>query len=383
MTFTRFRIARALLCLMVAALIRPALGQQRDLPENVVRGASPGPAELDQLDRYVNEYVPLISSQDPREITRGRTALLRPLEDRQIGVRFRDEYSSRLVPKFEALLAGPNEINGINALVVAGALATKPATDLIEKYSTDTRVAVRYAAEAALGKTFQAISETSPAIVGMDAVQLVRRLAARLETEDNAWVFDAAVRSLIKAGQITRNGYEAASAEALSGLAAGAGGKLRKLAGGKDDDAFAAAVIRAAGTLRDAAGNNARPFSTEQAKAAAALGGELWAWVFRGVSGSPNPPIPVDASTAEVERIKERRRLSAEAVSAAQGVIAIALGRLQPGIANPFQDDLSNLVSEATAEADARFLQRTREVFGPAGVMGRPPLSFQAGRFLR
>jgi hypothetical protein len=380
MTLTRSRIARALLCALLGALAAPAVAQQRDLPAEVVRG-QPQP---EQLQAYVDENVALLSSQDPREVSRGRTMLLRPLDDRQASVRFRDAYSATLLPKLEPLVAGSSEMNGINALVVAGALATKPATLLIEQYSQDPRVAVRYAASAALGRTFRAISDSAPAIVGSEAAALVQRLAGRLATEESADVFDAEVRSLIRAADITRDGYQAASAAALSGMARGVSDKLSKLTGLADDDTFVGAANRAAGTLRDAAGNNARPMTPEQLKLAAELGGRIWGWVFKGISGGHIPLIDPNASPADAEKARQRREFASKTLSAAQGVIAIALGRLQPGQPDPFQgNDTPELVKQATRDSDSRVLQKSREYLGPAGVMSRPPLSFEAGTFIR
>lgn len=380
MTLTRTRIARAFVCALLAGLAAPTLAQQRDLPAEVVRGQ---PQE-GQLGEYVNEGVRLLSAQDPKEVRSGRTMLLRPLEDRQASVRFRDEYSSLLAPKLEALVASASEVNGINALVVAGALATRPATELIENYSQDPRVAVRYAAAAALGRTFRAISEASPAIVGNDAAALVQRLAGRLATEESADVFDAQVRSLIRASEITREGYQAASAQALSGMARGISDKLAKLSGAEGDDGFVGAANRAAGTLRDAAGNTARPMTPEQLKLAAELGGRIWGWVFTGISGGQIPLFGPDANPADADKARERREFASKTLAAAQGVIAIALGRLQPGQPDPFQgNDAPELVRAATRDSDTRVIQKSREYFGPAGVMSRPPFSFPVGTFFR
>jgi hypothetical protein len=380
MTLTRSCIARALLCALLGAFAAPAVAQQRDLPAEVVRGQP----QAEQLKAYVDENVALLSSQDPKEVSRGRTMLLRPLDDRQASVAFRDLYSSLVVPRLTPLVAGPSEINAIDALFVAGGLATAPATQLIENSAQDPRGPVRFAAAAALGRTFRAISQSSPAIVPGDATALVQRLSGRLAGEENAHVFDRVVRSLIEAGNISRDGYQAASAAALSGMARGVSDKLSKLTGLAEDDAFVGAANRAAGTLRDAAGNNARPMTPEQLKLAAELGGRIWGWVFKGISGGHIPLIDPNASMADAEKARQRREFASKTLSAAQGVIAIALGRLQPGQPDPFQgNDTPELVKQATRDSDSRVLQKTREYLGPAGVMSRPPLSFEAGTFIR
>lgn len=379
MTLRLYRTA-VLAALVVLAMLAPARGQQRELPPQIVAAGTLGGPEQAQIDDFVRENVALLASEDPAQVKRGRQALLAPLEDRQATVVFRTHYSQQLVPELSRLAGGPTELHAINALVVAGPLATKPAADLAVKYLADPRVAVRYAAAAALRDTFEALEQASPAIVPIDATNLVDRLSSGLTTEADARVFDVQVRALGAAAAMQRGNFESVATQALRGLAERGAERLQKLSTKPDGDEFVTSLVRAGGILRDAVGAANNRVDADLAKRIAGFGGHLWGWVYRGISNGDNPPAKQGTDPA----IAARRSLASTAVLTAHNAMYFGAQRIQPNTQDSVQGaELAKSVAEASAAGDGRFLQGSRQIFGAGGFMTSSPLSFPPNQFIK
>jgi hypothetical protein len=375
-------VLAALTAVIAPCLVAGALGQQVSLTEDIISASALTQPQRDRLHAFVAETIPMLASDNPSEVKRGRSGLLAPLDNKRISVSFRLAYSEELTPILSGMARGRSELGAINALVVAGPLATVQATTMIEQFVKDNRAAVRYAAMSGLRRTFEALESTSPAIGAPDAASLVDRIAIRLLEEDNPQVFDACVRTLIQAGALRRQSFEGVSAKALSALATKGGERLRKLSTRPDGEELLAALVRAGGALRDAASNPQTPVSSDLARDMVAFGGDMWGWMYRGITGGDNAGVQPGDADAAAQAKRDRRLLASQAVSIGQAVMYFAADRLTAG--EPFKpSDAPKWVAEATLSADAQFLRRAKELLGGAGPMTRPPLNFAVDRFVK
>jgi hypothetical protein len=254
-------------------LSTPALGQIDSLPETDKTSYSQ--AEEQEISAYVTPRVDLIGNGDVDARERARRELLTPLARPGVSVAFRRTFREAAIGALTNHASSTDDAVAINALLVLGSIADDPSRQVVQGYTDDDRVAVRYAAIAAMTQTFRAIDRASPAIDPGRVGEMVRHLTDRLTAEPDASVADAITRSLLVASAIRRDGFGAASSRATTGLAAGVGGRLRAAEESDRQVALMTAVRLAeafAGRLA-AAGT----VSPEVAKAGAAYAGEVLA----------------------------------------------------------------------------------------------------------
>ena len=161
---TRSRIlALAVLLAGMALVPTQQAVAQTDLPPATIRATDLSPDQIGQIQEYVRQQFERLQAENPDAKTTMRAVrdrLLAPLRDREISFRFRQEYSNLIVPQIQAW-PQDNELYVVNMLRIAGELATQESTALVEGKLADQSAPVRYAAVAALGRTFDAI-QTEP-----------------------------------------------------------------------------------------------------------------------------------------------------------------------------------------------------------------------------
>lgn len=367
------RIVGALLSLL---LLLPGVAQAqvpRDLPAAITQ--SPGSLSPDQ-ERQVREFVAIhmadLASDDPIAIRRARQAIQRQVaidSVRQPTPSFRFALSTAIVADLERLLASDRPVHRINALHLAGEIATERTTQLPLSTLGDADPSVRYASAYALGLTFQAIQRSAPAV--RNVPQLIDAIARRLAEEEDPFVLDRLIltmRTVAVAGSDGLLGEHRVSA--IDAISTRIGQRLRSLPPGEDSIERLRVLLRAVEVVQSAFTRG--PF-TERAGAdrdpsvvlAAGMGGDAMVYVARRLGAGVSSPAERDllsriAATGEATIFFAQGAHSTTRTTPAPRSVAEAVAK---GNDRKYRDDLASVY---TSEQ---------------GLLVRPPFSLEAGRF--
>ncbi len=372
------RLPAALLAVLLIP-VAPASAQSSEFVSSDIAGSLViNQAQRQAIQDAVGTNLPRLASEDPTQIKRGRNNLLRPLGGTGVSVGFRLEYSNQLAAGLAVHARAGKDITAVNALIIAGELATEQSANLLDQFRADQRVSVRYAALSAFKRTFEAMTTNNPAMGAEQAQSFVGKIADQIGNEQHPDVLDAAARALIAAGSVNRPGWEAFRSASFAALARSLGDRARKLDVAADSNAIAPTLVRACEAMRDYLPQLQTNDPT--LRVAAEFGGHLLAAVGRRVDAGDYPVIAIgdDDSTAAAKR--SARHTPSLMVAVAQTTILFSLDRMAPDN----RRDATPLVDEfrkATAEGDQAFLRTLDGVIGPSGYMTRPPISLAAGTF--
>lgn len=367
-------------CVVLAALMGPSpwAAAQGQLPAEVVTASDPTGEQLKQLDGFVDELLPKLEAGDA-EAVRARNRLLEPLRAAgRPSVRFRQEYSNRLLksPKAKTLAqlatSNPDQV-AYSAIRIAGELATPEAADIVVKALKDKRTSVRIVAAAAIGRTFDAIRDSSPAMGAADALRLTAPLGQVITGDAEPEVVRVSIKSLASGMGVTRQGYESLRPAAYGELSGAVGTRAKALQGSMAP--FMPSLLAAAQVTREALQslNDPRLRLDENGnKAAGNLSGHLLTLVMNRL-GDLKPPVEGD------QEFKAKRELRAQALDLVAGAEVCAsqamgaLGRpLDPkGLAEEFK--------KGTPEGDRAFFQKCVEVISALKQAGLGPFMDAGG----
>ena len=219
------RLFPVLLTLAACVFSTPAFGQLESLP--ATDKTSYSQPEKQQINEYLGPRLDQIGNGETAARERARRELLVPLRRPGVSVAFRRAFRESSLPTLTELASSTDDAVAINALLVLGEIADDSSRSVVQQYTDDERVAVRYAAIAAMTATFRSIDVASPAIDPGRVGEMVRHLAERLREEPDASVADAIARSLLVAANTRREGFVGSAARATSALGAGVGERLR------------------------------------------------------------------------------------------------------------------------------------------------------------
>jgi hypothetical protein len=286
---------RVLLSLFVALgswVLTPGALAQQELPQEIVESPTTlSPDQQGKVDQYIADNLKTMSAAEPSAMKRGRDALLQPFSGRtrKASVAFRQYFGGKIAPELDRLAKGSDDKLAINALRVAGEIATPETASVLESALKDKRIAVQYAGACGTGRTFDAMIQFSPAIAQERALGIIGALGAVVGQEQNPDVLDASIRALSSATRIDRKGFEPVREAALTTLADQTSGRLKAMNVGAEADSVAPAILRALTTVRIAVAGNL-PFSQAAYKKAAELGGHGVAYVARNVKALQDGP---------------------------------------------------------------------------------------------
>lgn len=349
----------------------------------LVSSAAPARAQPDWPS-----LVAQLGSDDPEQVKAARTALVTRLTDIALSVADRTADAAQILPGLREHVAagGARAIQGI---IVAGDVATDGSADVLESVLDDPAGDVRYAAVFALGRTFERLGTSPPAINNARAQRMISRLGEGLSKETQAEVVDAYVRSLIRASRVAQAGVGDLRQPALRTLARAMSARITTLKRTPDDDPFMIAMVRAAEEVRDAIVGDAlqRQLAPDVVCEAAALAGDMFAYLYQrlrsGERGGWAAITPQDDEAARSAKTAVRRTAFTIAQLAEATVIYIR-DRLQVGEIKQF--GLGSMIQDADAAADRRFLDVNTgvlQVIGATGLLSKFPCQFAPERFLR
>lgn len=355
---------------------------QPPLPDRVVSQGPNGPGDEQVIREFVSFNVARLEGSEPAEWSRAKSRLISPFERTQVSVSFRTTYSDILTPELRRLRQSENAGVARMALYIAGELATEDGIALVEASLRDEDPANRYAAAFGLSRTLRALSQSSPAIQNVRAIQVMDTIAGELATERDPLIVDMHVRALLEGARIARDGL---GSEAIIRAAKAIGGRLRSLKPGEwnrsEIGSFLWGMIEIQNLLlRDFN----KVFSGEAVKEAAGLAGDAVAAAAWLTQRGELPRVAAgDPNEIQAARRAERSRWI-DMMAACDRLLDIAQSRLAPG--NPVRTfGLSQAISSATPESDRNFFTNvTPQVIArPNGLLVRDPFAFSAERFQR
>lgn len=362
----------------------PGAFAQTTLPANVVTAAGTLTGEQREMVKaHVARFAADLKSDKAETVQKARAEILIPLQEANVGVSFRNAYASELKPIIDPLVRSDSDVIAVNALRIAGKLAHRDAASALDTGLKAQKVAIRYAAMAGVGDTFDALARSAPAIDINAAKQLVRGLRPILAGEADSNIFDAGVRALISASVVDRDGWGSLRDDAISELGQVISDRIQKLAKQPADSTMMQALIRGVSAGRDALAGGGKRLGENTQKSAAAMAGDALAYVQSLVQAQHFPVIQAnDAENVQAERTAARVA-PANLASVATTSIFFANDGLGGGQLPQAQLDLSQLLRSAKSADDAKFLVGVRDLIGPNGALAKPPFGFEANRFLK
>lgn len=348
-------------CTLVCALA----AQAQDLAQEVRRAAQLAPEQATAVANYVKDHSANLASNDPQQIRRDRAALLSPLADAQATPAFRIRYSEALAPIIRPLAENASEIVAINALVLAGDLATSGGAEILTKAADSSKPAIRYQAAYGLRRTFEALSTMPSPTMRADQIEdAVKLIGTRLSAENDALVIDGLVLASIEAMRITT-----VRRLAVNTLCTALGTKIKAQKSAIAGDSLAKAFLRAGTGVRDVlTGSQSGQLSPEAIKAAAELGGQMIAYCVKTVESK--------VLTAD----KASRDIHSQLATVGETLVLLATN-LQ-GATPPASKNLGAKLRDASTQSDASFGIDARTLIGPGGLLSKDPFKFAGNAFL-
>lgn len=263
--------------LLMAALVLGAgqvTAQVTDFPVEVATKTTElSAAEVRQIDEFVAQLVPSLSSDSQSTRKSARQRLRQPLLYEGVSVSFRLAYSAKLTPALRTIINSDNAEAKLQAFILVGEMATAQSADLAAGQLSHPETWVRYQAAFALGLTFRAIATHNPAITPDQTERLVWALGDRIKSggktdpinkgagpfrfavdsgseETDPVVIDRIVRSIGAAAAIGDFGNVRSAA--INALTVKMAQRMRTQEGRAGDPAIVETVMRAAEAVQGA-----------------------------------------------------------------------------------------------------------------------------------
>ncbi len=345
----------------------PALAQagRASIPEGLISKATELTRdEVRQVQTYISEHLPRLTAQSIDHRRVARRELRRPLTSRQVTVSFRLAYSSQLVPELRRLADHQDPGVATVALLLAGELATSPASQLaIDRLGSEDQT-VRFAAAGSLGEALRVAAEGAPAMNEQQLTNLVNRLGERLQREENPLVLDRVIRSIGAGATNQRREFANLRNAATRILGERLAERVRNAEAQRPDAEMEQTMLRGAETVFSSV--NRGTLSPEALRAAGQLSGQLIAYAARRVNAGR-----LDAE--EVQRLQQ-------IVGTSENVIVFSWSLLNP---NAPRRQFGLRDAMGAEDRRDRFGTAADQLIGPQGVLVRPPFEFSPGQFPR
>lgn len=194
-------IVNALTTLILAAsllLSAPSAFAQltASLPGSIVQSGTVSPAARQQIQSYVESVSGSLDSDDIRDAARAREQLVRPLEDRDVSVAFRQAYGQALAPVLSAHSDSDDVQKQLLALRLAGELATSDSLRILRKHLKSDDAGIRLFSIGRVQRVFEMTAAHGLAISSSEATDLVRLITKESESTTDPIELDGIVRAL-------------------------------------------------------------------------------------------------------------------------------------------------------------------------------------------
>jgi len=289
---------------LVAALVMaatPAVASAQ--PRNEIPGATTSSA---QVSAFVSERIDLLRSGDPASVRQARRDLLAPLRTPTVESAFRIRYNGALQQAgLERLASHADDLVAINAVIIAGELATQLSVSIIDAALNDARPAVRYEAARAVGFVLNAYAVGEAAIPENQVTELFRLAGEHFESEEHAHVIDA----LIIALSAPNDEDGALRKQSVTAMCDGVSAIAARWRAGTPTESQALAIFRAIDTAFNELLNVQRGADRDFARAAAIASGHALAFLAEWLEVTPPADMSGDARQLAIDLGAEAERI--------------------------------------------------------------------------
>jgi len=247
-------IANALRTLILAAALllnAPSAFAQltASLPGSIVQSGTVSPAARQQIQDYVESVSGSLGSDDIRDAARAREQLIRPLEDRDVSVAFRQAYAQSLSTVLIANSDSDDVQQQLLALRLAGELATSDSVRIIRKHLSSDDDGVRLFAIGRVQRVFEITAAHGPAISSTEASDLVRLLTEHGKKKTGAIELDGVVRALAAGSALPGADMSRARGQSIQAMEAVVSPILRGLNPSDETESAYRLALRAASAI--------------------------------------------------------------------------------------------------------------------------------------
>lgn len=353
------------MALGVAVLAWPAFGQLNALPEGLPKALQIGASEDQQIAEYVKANSGKLMDADAKAREKDRSALVAPFGQTGVSTAFRIAYEAKVSAILGDLLKSDNEAIVLNAVVIAGELATDKAAGLIRTASGHVSEPVRTQAAVAVRRTFEAMQSSPVAISAQAAGDLAKLVGDRLAKETSGYAVDAWMKAGFAGATVTRSETPMLRSQAISAIRTGLSSRADLGGDAVLEPMMLQATLRACVELRNqVAGVNSAPaLNSAGAKDAAALAGHVIAHAGR---------VTAKAGFAKAGNEAGAREAYAQLLNSAEMVVIAASSVVDP-TRTISQQKIGEALKAATARDDAAVVTNCREVVGSDGLLSRSP----------
>jgi len=333
-------------------------------------GAGAARGQLGEADP--REHARLLLSESKAEVARGRRELLTHLTGPELSGAARGELGAEIAPTIREALGRESEFAAVNAVLVAGGLATNESVGIVLEAFEDDRVAVRVAAMTAASWVFDQIENHPPAAFPNRAADLLEGLGEAIRTESDPLVVDGAIRAMSAAWEVDRERFAGVLRdEALRGLALSVRDRLRGMPDEAQSREFYAALARAGEELQRAVRDDLnREFGDAAVREAAR---EFAAGVVEYIGARIGSG---DLTSSPDERSALRREAMAQVLGSTQNLVFIAFRRLSGRGLEREAPDPERLRTAREVREDVEFAEDLRAYYtSSSGVLRREPFA--------
>ncbi len=311
--------------------------------------------------------LPGVASDDPAASEKARNDLLRPLRCADVSRSFRLNLGAATSTELMRMAASSSDHVAINALRIAGEIATTASTDVLRRGLEDPRAGVRCMAAIGFRDTLRSVAAGNAGIVAASVEPMLEQLARQIESDPDVLV----VENLILALDATRND-SAVHLQAMRRLAPALAKRAQTLRAAEDVDHGRWQIVLIRGIdavtipMTDAGGGIDAGYRVQ----AALLAGQAVAYTRArlerdGIAG-------LDLAGTESESIKTL-------VNTAERVLLLA--EAARGGATPRQTLLPRFEDALRTSEIEGFVTEAARWMGDSGILTRAPYNAKAADF--
>ncbi|CAG0991191.1 hypothetical protein PHYC_02307 [Phycisphaerales bacterium] len=356
----------------VAGFSATGFGQPCQIAPETVTAVGITTDQEAEISRCVRENAADLTSADAAKRRASRLALLRPLENSGASANFRFAYARALISTLESALQSTDDRVAVNALVVAGDVATDSTTSLLIASLKSDRPALRYDAAYGLRRTFEAMVRSAPAVNPDNIGIAINALRDRTAVESDGQVLKACVAALLAATDVPSNHAPTARADATAALCVGLGTHVKGASGKAAEPAVLDAYLKGVDGVRIVLARPGIAITATEAKAACELSGRCAAYGVR-----------ILRSKGLAAGESESREVLSNTIAASETLLGQAALSLSAGVLRLPRRDLGDKFSRAVdVNSEVVFINEASAVVGSEGLLSKPPFDFPKGHFL-
>ena len=330
-------IANALRTLIPAAALLlsvPSATAQvsSSLPGSIVQSGTVSGAARQQITDFVESVTGSLDSDDIRNAARAREQLLRPLQDRDVSVAFRQAYGEALGSMLDSYSESEDVQQRLLALRVGGELATSDSVRIIRKHLTSSDAGIRLFSIGRVQRVFEMTSAHGPAISSSEATGLVRLIAKQAESTADPIELDGIVRALAAGASLPGSDLSGARNASVQSMESVVSPILRGLEPNGDTQTAYRLALRAASAMTGSIIDVNASTDAAALKASIGLAGDMLS-------------VPLRQIFAGYELEGAERELAIRSVQSAEALLYFARKK-QPGGSQVAQTGFADLLEQ-------------------------------------